>query len=265
MRAAFEIFGTAFKPKVLRKHLRGLRYTGRTLGAARDMDVILEKAEIYRQGLPEGNRPGLEPLLQFWEAEQAAARARLEIYLDSPDYADFKQKFYRFVTTPGAGESSASPEAGVPVLVCEQAPVLIYSRLAAVRSYEPFLPSASLEQLHALRIEFKKLRYTVEFFREVLGEEVKAVINDLKGVQDHLGDLNDASVVTGILSAFLASWDERQAGQPIGQRQNPEATIAYLANRHAERHHLMTTFAETWACFVRPEFRRNLALAVSAL
>jgi CHAD domain-containing protein len=72
------------------------------------------------------------------------------------------------------------------------APLLIYTRLASVRAFNAILPDASIEQLHGLRIEFKKLRYTIEFFREVLGEEARAVIDDLKALQDHLGDLNDA-------------------------------------------------------------------------
>ena len=42
------------------------------------------------------------------------------------------------------------------------APVLIYTRLAGVRAYGPLLSTASLEQLHALRIEFKKLRYALD-------------------------------------------------------------------------------------------------------
>jgi CHAD domain-containing protein len=145
------------------------------------------------------------------------------------------------------------------------APVLIYTRLVAVRAYAAVLPSATVELLHALRIECKKLRYTVEFFREVLGHEAKAVIDDLKDLQDHLGDLNDAQVATHTLNDFLAAWDARQAALPLAERQNPESVVAYLAYRHAERHGLITTFHDMWQRFARQEFRTNLALAVSVL
>jgi CHAD domain-containing protein len=261
MRAAFDIFGEAFKPKVLNNRMQGLRATGRALGRVRDLDVFLEKAHRYLEGLPEGDRQGLRPILQLWEGERAAARDQMVLYLDSSDYLAFKQKFYAFVSTPGAGVLSTSQRQLVRVI----APVLIFTRMAAVRAFASLLPSASLEQLHELRIEFKKLRYTFEFFREVLGAEIKAVIGDLKGLQDHLGDLNDAQVATQILSQFLTDWDARQAGLPIGERQNPEPVVAYLAYQHAERHRLMTTFGEAWACFDRLEFKRNLALAVSVL
>lgn len=266
MRAAFEIFNQAFKPKVLKLHLKGLRKAGRTLGRARDLDVFVEKASRYEQSLPEGQREGLAPLLQSWEQQRIAARQNLVAYLDSPEYEEFKVKFYRFVTTPGAGVPALPADVHVPTRVREIAPILIYSQLAAVRAYGDLLSNATLEQFHALRIEFKKIRYTIEFFREVLGEEAKTVINDLKGLQDHLGDLNDAQVATQILSEFLSGWDTRQGALPVGIRQNPEPVVAYLAYQHAERFRLMTTFFdEAWACFDRPEFRRNLALAVSVL
>jgi CHAD domain-containing protein len=265
MRAAFEIFGEAFKPRALKNRLKGLRATGRALGRARDLDVFIEKAYRYLDGLPSGDRQGLGPILQIWEQEKAAARDQMVVYLDSPNYLDFKEKFYAFVSTPGAGALPAGQAHSTPTLVKEIAPVLIYTRLGAVRSFAGLLHSASIEELHELRIEFKKLRYTFEFFREVLGPEIKAVINDLKGLQDHLGDLNDAQVATMILSQFLTDWDPRQASLPIGERKNPEPVVAYLAYQHAERYRLMTTFGEAWACFDRPEFRRNLALAVSVL
>jgi CHAD domain-containing protein len=265
MRAAFEVFGEAFKPKALRSHLKALRTAGRTLGRARDLDVFIEKAGQYLSTLPEDQRQGLHPLLDTWEQERLSARAQLVAYLDSQEYRDFIQEYLKFLSKPGAGARPVPGDTPTPNRVREIAPVLIYTRLAAVRAYGALLPNASVELLHALRIEFKKLRYTVEFFREVLGSEAKAVINDIKSLQDHLGDLNDAQVATGILNDFLAHWDTRQTEFPLSKRQNPEPIVAYLAYRHAERYRLMATFHQAWASFERPEFRRNLALAVSVL
>jgi CHAD domain-containing protein len=144
-------------------------------------------------------------------------------------------------------------------------PELIYSRLGVVRSYEAVLGSASLEQMHALRIEFKKLRYTLEFFREVLGSSAGEVIEAIKVMQDHLGDLNDADVACQLLRAFLDEWEERQALLPIEERQNPEPIVAYLGAKHAERHHLMVSFPQAWERFNRPELRTALAGAIAGL
>lgn len=265
MRAAFEIFGEAFDPKVLKPHLKGLRATGRALGHVRDLDVFMEKAGHYLDTLPEEQKSGLDPLLDAWKAKREISRSEMLAHLDSPQYQAFAQNFNLFLQTAGAGIQPSVEDHPTPKLVREVAPVLIYTRLAAVRAYDAILKNAPIEQLHALRIEFKKLRYAVEFFREVLGEEAKSVIADLKQLQDHLGDLNDAEVATIILREFLDEWEPRQSALPINERQNPEGIVTYLAARHSERYRLMVSFQETWAQFNRPEFRRNLALAISVL
>jgi CHAD domain-containing protein len=265
MRAAFEVFGEAFEPKVLKVHLKGLKATGRALGRVRDLDVFMEKAQHYLEGLPESERSGLDPLLHGWLAEREQARTEMNTYLESEAYQEFKLKFNRFLQTPGEGALAVPQDQPTPYLVREIAPILIYNRLAAVRAYDSVLAHASIEQMHALRIEYKKLRYTVEYFREVLGAQAKEVINDIKKLQDHLGDLNDADVATEILRSFLDGWDARQADLPVSERQNPEAIFGYLAARHAERHRLMVTFQEAWAFFLRPDFRQNLAAAVAVL
>jgi CHAD domain-containing protein len=265
MRAAFEVFDGSFRSKALKPHLRGLRATGRALGHVRDLDVFMEKAHKYLESIPDAQRSGLDPLLEAWQSQREQTRKEMLAFLNSEDYQIFKQEFNLFLQTPGAGAKSLSKDPPLPSRVQEVAPVLIYSRLAAVRAFDAILENAAVEQLHALRIEFKKLRYTVEFFREVLGEEAKAIITELKAVQDHLGDLNDAVVATQILKEFLEDWETSQADLPMTERRNPEPIVNYLAARHAERYRLMVTFQEVWAHFNRPEFRRSLALAVSEL
>jgi CHAD domain-containing protein len=265
MRAAFDLFEQAFDPKVIRRHLRGLKATGRALGAVRDMDVFIEKANYYMEELSPEQRSGLGMLVEAWQAQRETARAAMLAHLSSPEYATFKRKFNVFVQTPGKGIRLLSSECPVPPLARDAAPVLIYSRLAAVRAYDQLLESATLEQLHALRIEFKKLRYAVEFFREILGKEAKQVIGVLKTMQDHLGDLNDAQVATQLLSDFLGHMEFSHLDLPLSERRNPEPVVVYLAAKHAERHRLMRTFPDAWAQFNQPEFRQNLALAIAAL
>jgi CHAD domain-containing protein len=116
-----------------------------------------------------------------------------------------------------------------------------------------------------LRIEFKKLRYSLEFFREVLGEGSKELINEIKNLQDHLGDLNDADVACNILRQFLDDWESRQVYKPISERDNPEPIVAYLAAKHAERYFLISTFHDVWLRFDQPQMRSKLATAIAIL
>lgn len=58
--------------------------------------------------------------------------------------------------------------------------------------------------MHRLRIALKKLRYTAEFFAPIYRKrEVKAYLKKLRALQNHLGDLNDAANVRGVVTALL--------------------------------------------------------------
>ncbi|MCJ7529538.1 MAG: CHAD domain-containing protein [Anaerolineales bacterium] len=266
LRAAFDIFSDYFLAGVIKPYLKDLRATGRILGQVRDLDVFMARAQGYLQTLAEAEGGGLAPLLKLWEAKHQEARTVMLTHLDGVRYQAFIQQFNAFLNSPGEGVmligSADHPLPNTPRAIT---PLLIYNRLAAVRAFEKSLEKASIVELHALRTEFKRLRYTVEFFREILGGEAEQVIEDLKVIQDHLGELHDADVACNIISNFLNTWEMHQADLPISERPSPQPIAAYLAAKHAERHRLLVTFPEAWERFNRTEFRQKLALAVSAL
>lgn len=265
MRTAYDVFGKAFKSKVNKQHLSGLRATGRALGKVRDLDVLIEKLVKYQGSLQNNKKIGIDPLLSVWKLERENARQELIAYLDSKEYFQFLRTFNRFVQAPGEGVKVSECDAVIPCLVRDIVPILIYKRLGSVRAYDAILDNASDLQLHALRIEFKKLRYAVEYFREILGVQAQEVIDDLKRVQDHLGDFHDAVVACELVTNFLKNWEKSQMNQPLVERKNPEQIVSYLAYLHAERHRLIITMPETWRMFIRSEFRSNLANAISVL
>jgi CHAD domain-containing protein len=262
LRAAFEVFAPAFDPEALKPHLRGLRNTGRTLGRVRDLDVMLDKAQVYRKSLAEPEQRSLDILLTDWNEQRDRDRAHLLAFLDSEEYQTFKRKFNVFVNTPGMGVLPFNRDEPVPDLVKEIAPVLVYTRLGHVRAYAPYLPGAPIERLHALRIEFKLFRYTVEFFREVFCGNVKEVIDLLKKVQDHLGDLNDADVVRIVLQEYLA---KLRAQAAEGAETDLSGIDAYCTFRVNERDSLVASFSDVWAGFDRVAVRQMIAECVSIL
>jgi CHAD domain-containing protein len=265
MRAAIRVFGDFYQPKVIAPFNKGLRRVARALGPVRDLDVFEEKAKRYLKSLPKEARGGLDPLLDAWRQERETARKRMISFLDSQRNHKFKLSFGDFLQTDGTGARSVRPGQPVPYQVRHVAPRLVYTRYEAVRAYETVLEDAQIETLHALRIDCKYLRYTLEFLREVMDPEVEAVIEEIKAMQDHLGDLNDAEVAIDLLSEFLGDWDAAQANVPLTRRRSAEGVVTYLAAQHAEKHRLLTTFPEAWARLNREEVRRWMALAVAAL
>jgi CHAD domain-containing protein len=266
LRAAFEVFDQAFRERALKPHLKGLRTTGRALGTVRDMDVFMEKAQRYIQTLPEEKRPGLDPLLEHWREQREESRKTMLEHLNSLEYARFKRNFNIFLNTPGAGELLHEEDLIAPRLVRQLVPLLVYERMASVRAFETYLEDAPIERLHMLRIEIKKLRYTLEYFREALGKRAAEAISDLKILQDHLGDLHDAQVAAQILSDFIEAWEIDSQYQPTQERQSIEEVVSYLAARHKERLQLLASFDAAWRTHFRNKtFRQYIAQAVSVL
>jgi CHAD domain-containing protein len=274
MRAAFRVFGDHFDPQAVAPYLKGLKRTGRSLGAVRDLDVFREKVEVYLASLPESQRSGLDGLLAVLEARRQAARERMIAYLDGAKYRRFTGTFGKFVETEGMGSLPVvlGAEEPRPYRVRHVAPMAIYERLAVVRAYDEWvsIPNPPLARLHALRIACKKLRYTVEFFAEVLGPDTKAVVKEVVAMQDHLGDLHDAVVASGILRDFLVwgTWGHEEAGQRQPDLETPviaPGVAAYLAAKQSELQHLLATFPEAWQQLKGAEFSRMVASAVSVL
>jgi len=261
MRAAFRVFGEYYLPDILKPLLKGLRATGRTLGGVRDLDVFMHKAQQYLEELPDADRGDLEPLLADWRDKREAAREDMLSYLDGKRYGQFVRDLAAFVLTDGVGAVPFPDDRPVPYQVRHVVPALIYDRFEAVRGYEAVIAKASIETLHALRIDCKRLRYSLEFFREVLDPEAESVIKEVVVLQDHLGSLHDADVACSLLVGFLNEW-VRDAGR---ERTNVSGVTRYLIAKQEELRSLIDAFPELWRNFDRAEVRRSLALAVAAL
>jgi CHAD domain-containing protein len=261
MRSAIPIFAPYFDKRVVRKFNKGLRRTGRALGRVRDLDVFMEKAQAYID-IGESLEPGgLDPLITDWKEERKDARKVMLEYLESNRYKQFVQDFAEFLETEGAGVREQSDVRPSAHIVFQAVPLLIYQRDSVVRGYTHIIQDAPLDTLHSLRIDIKRFRYALEFFREVLGEGTKSVITHAVTLQDHLGDLNDADVACQILIEFLDQWRERDRRDRV----NISGITHYLVTKQNELRQLVDSFPSAWDEFNSPEVRRQLAGAVSIL
>lgn len=264
MRAAYRIFVDYFDPKAVKPFNKSLRRAGATLGAVRDLDVLLETAEAYQAALPEVDAGTLAPLLDDWHARREVARREMLDYLDGAAYRRFVTDFQAFLATPGAGARPIPPGEPVPYQVCHVAPRLVIERYEVVRAYQPVLrDGAPLTTYHMLRIDCKRLRYMLEFFRDVLGPEAPGLIKQVTAMQDVLGALQDAHVAEGLIQTFL---DEQRGKR---KKASPQPLVAgverYLDVQRATQQELLGEFPAPWAELMSADFRRLLALAVSAV
>jgi len=273
MRAAFRVFGDHLDMKQLKPIRKGLRRTGQALGNVRDLDVFWDKTQRYLDALPPGQQGDLDSLREVWETEREKARAEMLAYLDGDRYARFKERFAELLQTPGAGALPALTKKGeaVPHRLKHVVPVAVYQRLAAIQAYDEWVtrPGVPLERLHRLRIAAKRLRYTLEFFEEVLGPQTEDLIKEMKKLQDHLGDLQDAVVASELLRDFLTwgTWGHAK-GKKVSLPTEPivaPGVATYMADKQIELQRQLSTFPEVWAYFQSPEFKQTVAVAVAPL
>ncbi len=273
MRAAFRVFGDYLDAGEVKPFVKGLRRTGRVLGAVRDLDVLWKKTEDYLNTLPPDQQDDLEPLRAAWKIERTQARESMLEYLNSDRYKEFKESFSQFLEDPDAGALPIFSAKGEPRphRLGYVVPLLVHQRLAALRAYDGWVtgPDVPLERLHRLRIAAKRLRYTLEFFEEVLAPETKTLIKRMKMLQDHLGDLQDAVVASNLLRDFLTwgTWGHRDAKKAPAPTELIVApgVANYLATRQIELQELLDTFPQTWEQFQSSEFTHLVAAALATL
>lgn len=264
MRVAVRVFAKYLDSEATRSFKAELKRAGGVLGAARDLDVFWEKAARYQGTFPEGERPDLSPLRAAWEAARRRAQEQMLSYLDGSSYQHFKEAFGAYLQTPWPDVSPSLNGKGEPIphRVRHVAPALITRCLADLRAYDEWfqVPDVPLQRYHRLRITSKRLRYTLEYFREVLGPGAQALINEIKQLQDHLGDLQDAVVAGNILRDFLTwgTWGHTENETTSCSIVAP-GVAAYLTARQTELQRQIETFPELWGRYTSREFSLQVA------
>jgi CHAD domain-containing protein len=125
------------------------------------------------------------------------------------------------------------------------------------------------EQLHALRISGKRLRYSAESLREFYPDRLALLLNLLRQLQDVLGEMQDYETQRAIIEADLARLKARRARQQNSAESNDgrdemEAAIADLLNDYRRKQEkLLAEFTLLWRGLSSRKFRRALKSLVT--
>jgi CHAD domain-containing protein len=249
-RTIFKLFGKQFKKPAIKDQRAVLRALMRRLAPARDTALFVENLSAYiaNEALPADVNASLVAISDYWRAGQAEMDAAVRAFAVSDQHLADMAAYEAFVNTPGAGVREMSRFA--PQLTRHLAPRLVLERLTAVRAHAPYLAEATVHELHALRIQFKELRYTLEFFRPILSDPVDAPLEELKIILTHLGDLNDVTVHRHL----LAQTDGYADGVAL-----------YDGVKSAESERLIESLYPLYAAFDTPAWREPVMLSLAAL
>jgi CHAD domain-containing protein len=185
-------------PKQCRKLIRMLRKVRRALGDCRNHDVM---GELIREKIDAAGNPVVrdawDQLKVRVQERQKRELIRAREELSQCDIVDFVNRARRLL---GSAQWSKEIE---PTLTKGITRALEEWTQAVDATKESQTP----EQIHALRIAGKRLRYRVEMLAELGDGSAKARIKTLKTLQDQLGQWHDHHVLVRLAAKFLSRSD----------------------------------------------------------
>jgi CHAD domain-containing protein len=253
LRAALRVFREAFGNRAMRGIRRGLGDLADAVGEVRDLDVRIAGLRDWARTHDPDLSTDITPLSDAWAARRQAASESLLERLTTRRHARFREDLVEFVT----GDRELPGDGAPTRTIRDRAGSETWAAYERVRAYTSIVRWADLPTLHQLRIEAKRLRYTIEFLGGLLGFEQARIVAQLVALQDQLGALNDAAIAAEATRAFLA---ERHATLQPEQR---SAIEAYLADRERQVRLLRRGVARVWRPITSQAFARRLARAVA--
>lgn len=253
LRVALRLFEQLL-PSGTRTQLNGeLRWFGRALGDARDLDVYTESFAQYARAAGLGQRS----LAQFefaLERARDAARENLQAVFASERRLALARTLQTLAAGPGAG---ALRRWRSFLIVDGAGEYLEAARRRIVKRGRRLREADPPERLHALRIAAKRFRYEVEVFVE-LYPRLHPTAKAAKRLQDVLGEFQDACTAIDRLRGLLRSGELQAAHGEV------EAVEQLLAGQHRRAESVRRAVPGVWRAFEKATTRSAIAKAVSA-
>jgi CHAD domain-containing protein len=198
-----------------RRARRAMRRLTRALGAVRELDVTLVLLDTLAS-----NHPDLAAATEPLEADLRARRAVQGLELDATLASDLSGKAARRVEALlGHGHLDSGSAQALADRIASRAGDLR-------RVIEDVGLLFDDERLHLTRIAAKKLRYALEVAGEARLASTVALVRQLKGVQDVLGELHDRHVLLTAVGWWRSSGDNRS-----GDTRERHGAMERLASR----------------------------------
>ncbi len=175
------------------------KWLGLITGPVRDLDVYLLKKEEFHDMLPEQLHPGLMAFLESLKHMRKKDLRAMQRELRSERIEKLFSDWELFLTS-SPGESWTGAEK-----YCKKVAIkVINKRFQHLLKDGLQIDDTTPDQaLHRLRIQGKKLRYLIEFFRSFFADnEVKIFLKQMRKLQNNLGDFNDLSVQQAMLCHY---------------------------------------------------------------
>jgi CHAD domain-containing protein len=185
LRSWLRAAGPQLRDTLRHKTERRLARIAHVTGTSRDLEVHIAWAKRARRDIPHRARPGAEWLLRHLRGLKKDADAELREVIDR-DFTKAVRQTGRALEQYMARVADDGPRFG------EIASALVAREAAAFQTaVRQVSGQGHRAEAHAARIATKRLRYALEDLASV-GVQVGSITDELKQLQDTLGELHDA-------------------------------------------------------------------------
>ena len=228
LRALMRLFAPVLPYEFASRYNEGWRYFANQLGDARDFDVLVEETLPSISRHYEGH-DAIEAFVKYAHdcRQQAHETARASFH--STELGQLTLSFLNDLTV-------LPPHDALPELA-PLAKKRLKKSLSCIRRNAKDIGQKSIDELHRLRIRFKRLRYGVEFFAPLYpADAIQTYLAELKAIQEILGNINDMERALSVeAKAPEAVRCELISGWLSATQQALIATLPDVTKRFTER------------------------------
>jgi CHAD domain-containing protein len=245
-RSAISQFKDVLPAAAVARFRADLKTAAQWTNELRDLDVYLLAEPTYQAMLPDFMQPDMAPLFAYLRRKRKKALRTAVAALRSPAYQQIMADWEAFlhITPQDAQATSILP-------LAQQRIYKRYRRI--IKQGQHILLTGGEAEMHALRIECKKLRYLLEFFATLFPPENMALlIGQLKTLQTNLGNINDLHVQEATLLRLANELPLPES------RSTLLAMGALVAHLHQQRAQARELFTAAFTQFAIPQNRQLL-------
>lgn len=202
LRSALPLFIHCYRKQERRTWQEDIQAITRALGSARDADVQIDFVGAYLSELTDDHcKPGVRRLLLRLRQKRQRLQGKVIKALDRLEKDRLVESMRRQV-------EPLADKTGQVYLFSPGLYQLSFDAISATLehflSYEPYIAREEcVEELHAMRIAAKQLRYTLEIFTSLYPGGLKSYLQVMKQVQDLLGSIHDNDIWGEMLPKFI--------------------------------------------------------------
>jgi CHAD domain-containing protein len=213
-RSALGQVKNVFPAEITHRFRKGFAFIGKTTNQMRDLDVYLLNEATYKAMLPAELRDDIDPLFDYLREKRSKAFQEVISSLDSRKYKRILQDWEVFLNEPRQ-DSQTAPNADIPII-----------DLARKRIYKKYLRTV----------------------KDGTRKKINVLIEQLKKLQDNLGDFNDFCVQEQYLQNIAAEL-------PATNEQSKKALVAIgslIGTLDREKQTAKDAFAKTFTVYASP-------------